>query len=104
MFRELMIPNSWICVQITTTLKPFPSYRRRFLMPLKQTTFENIVAREEIAKQLLLLPQCFPLLAIDYLFNYKDFPLFDKISSKSSAADFLYVGKGQDNWILFRNI
>ena len=47
-------------------------------------------------EQFLLLPQCFSLLVIGYTFNYKDFPLFDKIGSKSSAAELLYVGKESD--------
>ena len=57
--------------------------------------FENIVAKEEIAhdEQFLLFPQWFPFLVIGYQFNNRDFPFFDKICSKSSAADFLYVGK-----------
>ena len=58
--------------------------------------FENIVTKEEIAQneQFLLLPQCFLLLVIGYPFNYRDFLLFDKICSKSSAAKLLYDGKG----------
>ena len=58
--------------------------------------FENIVAKEEIAhdEQFLLLPQCFLLLVIGYLFNYREFPFFDKIIPKPSAAYFVYVGKG----------
>ena len=58
--------------------------------------FENIVTKEEIAQneQFLLLPQCFPLLVIGYPFNYRDFPYFDKIWSKSSAAEMPYEGKG----------
>ena len=57
--------------------------------------FEKIVAKEEIAydEQFLLLPQCFPLLVIGYPFNYRDFPFFDEVSLKLSAADFLFVGK-----------
>ena len=75
---------------------------------------ENIVEKGEIAcaeqflflslcfqkavccrgEQFLLLSQCFPLLVIGYPFNYRDFPLFDKICSKSSAAELLYEGKG----------
>ena len=46
------------------------------------------------------MPQYFPLLVIGYPFNYRDFPLFDKICSKSSAADFLYVEKGLNNFSL----
>ena len=41
----------------------------------------------------LILPQCFPLLVTGYPFNYRDFLFFDKICSKSSAADLLYEGK-----------
>ena len=54
------------------------------------------MTKEEIAqnKQFLLLPQCFPLLVIGYPFNYRDFSIFDKICSKSSAADLSYEGKG----------
>ena len=42
------------------TPEPLPS-NGRFLMPLKQMTFENIVAKEEMAhdEQFLLFPQCF---------------------------------------------
>ena len=54
------------------------------------------VTKEEIAQneQFLLLPQCFPLLVIGYPFNCRDFLYFDKICSKSSAAELLYEGKG----------
>ena len=57
--------------------------------------FENIVTKEEIAQnvQFLLMSQCFPLLVIGYPFNYTDFPLLDKICSKSSAAELSYEGK-----------
>ena len=43
----------------------FPTHRH-FLMPLQQTTFENIVAKGEIAhdEQFLLLQQCFQFNAI----------------------------------------
>ena len=50
--------------------KPFPSYRR------------------------FLTPQCFPLLVIGYSFNYGDFLFFDRICSKSFAAELSYEGKG----------
>ena len=40
------------------------------------------------------MPQCFPLLVIGYPFIYRDFPFFDKICSKSSAAELSYEGKG----------
>ena len=58
--------------------------------------FENIVTKEEIAHnvQFLLLSQCFPRLVIGYPFSYRDCPLFDKICSKSSAAELSYDGKG----------
>ena len=65
-------------------LKPFPSYRR-FLTPLQ--LFENIVTKEEIAQNTM-----FPLLVIGYSFNYRDLPFFDKICSKSSAAELSYEG------------
>ena len=44
---------------------PFLTYRH-LLMPLQQTTFENIVTIVEIAQneQLLLLPQCFQLFSV----------------------------------------
>ena len=45
--------------------------------------------------QFLLLPQCFPFLVIGYPFKYRDFPFFDKIRSKSSAAELSYEGKGK---------
>ena len=42
---------------------------------LQQTTFKNIMTKEEIAhnEQFLLLPQSCPLLVIGYPFNYRDF-------------------------------
>ena len=48
-----------------------------------------MVTKEEIAQneQFLLLPQCYPLSVIGYPFNYRDFLFFDKIFSKSSAAE-----------------
>ena len=57
------------------------------------------MTKEEIAQnvQFLLLPQCFPLLVIGYPFNYGDFLCFDKICSKSSAAELSYEGKGSNN-------
>ena len=41
------------------------------------------MTKEEIAHnlQFLLLPQCFPILVIGYLFNYRNFLFFDKICS-----------------------
>ena len=53
------------------------------------------MTKEEIAQneQFLLLPQCFLLLGIGYQFNYRDFLFFDKICSKSSAAELSYEGK-----------
>ena len=58
--------------------------------------FENIETKQEIAKnqQFILLPQCFPLLAIGYPFSYRDFLSFDKICSKLSASELSYEGKG----------
>ena len=58
-------------------------------------SFLKTVTKEEIAQneQFLLLPQCFPLLVIGYPFNYRDFPILDKICSKSFAAELSYEGK-----------
>ena len=54
------------------------------------------MTKEEIAQneQFPILPQYFPLLVIGYPFNYKDYLCFDKICSKSSAAELSYEGKG----------
>ena len=69
-------------------LNPFP-HINAFGRLCSRRLFENIVTKEEIAQnvQFLLLPQCFPLLAIGYPFKYGDFLCFDKIRSKSSAAE-----------------
>ena len=66
--------------------------KKQFLLML----FENKVTKEAIAqnKQFLLMSQCFPLLIIGYAFDYRDFLFFDKICSKSSAAELSYEGKG----------
>ena len=47
--------------------KPFTTYRR-FLTPLQQRTFENIMTKAEIShnEQFLLLPQCFNFLFRNY--------------------------------------
>ena len=62
----------------------------------RRRLFENIVTKEEIAlnEQFLLLPHRFSLLVIGYPLNYRDFLFFDKICSKSSAAELSYEGKG----------
>ena len=74
--------------------KPFHSYRR-FLMPLQQTAFcKHRDKRGNCSnEQFLLFPQCIPPLVIGHPFNYRDFLYFDKICSKSSAAELLYEGK-----------
>ena len=53
------------------------------------------MTKGEIAqkKQYLLLPKCFQLYSIIMLFYIEIFHIFDKMFSKSSAADLLYVGK-----------
>ena len=68
---------------------------RCFLGLCSRRLFENMVKKEEIAQNvhILVLSQCLPLLVIGYPFNYRDFPLFDKIRSKSSAAELSYEGK-----------
>ena len=71
MVGDIYVPSN------TLVNKPSPSFRR-FLMPLKQTTFEIIVANGEIAHN-------------EYI---EIFYILDLIISKSSTADLLYVGKG----------
>ena len=58
--------------------------------------FENIVTKEEIAKneQFLLLSLCFQLYSIIVLSFKGSFQKNSGMFSKLSAADFLYVGKG----------
>ena len=76
-------------------VNPFP-HINAFGRLCSRRLFENIVTKEEIAQnvQFLLLPQCFPLLLIGYPFNDGDFLCFDKIRSKSSAAELSYEGNG----------
>ena len=78
-----------------TLFIPFP-HIDAFWRLCSRRLFENIVTKGEIAQseQFHLLPQYFPLLVIGYPFNYKDFLVFDKICSKSSAAELSYEGKG----------
>ena len=63
---------------------------------LQQTTFENIVAKEEIAhnEQFLLLSPCFQRCSIIVLSFKVSLQLSSGMFLKSSAADLLYVGKG----------
>ena len=65
-------------------------------MHLQQTTFENIVARDEIAqnKQFLLLSQCFQLYLITLLSFFEILHVFPSMFQMSYAAELLYVGKG----------
>ena len=76
-------------------LNPFP-HIYAFWRLCSRRFFGNIVTKEEIAQnvQFLLLPQCFPLFVIGYPFNYGDFLCFDKIHTKSSAAELSYERKG----------
>ena len=78
------------------TTKPFPTYRQRFLMPMQQTTFENIVTKEEISQneQFLPLPQCFQLLSVNIPSFIGIFYIFVYMFSKLAAADLLNVVKG----------
>ena len=64
-------------------------------MPLPQNLFLNIVAKGEIthAEQYLLLAQCFQIYSLIVLSFIERFHIFELISSTSSAADLLYVGK-----------
>ena len=78
--NTLHIVNLWrsiLLCQSSLILKPFPTCRRT-LMHLQQTTFENIVAKEEIAqnKQFLLMPQCFQLLLNYCTPIHRDFSWF----------------------------
>ena len=85
-----------LCAKIwTISINPFPHIDAFWRLCSRQL-FENIATKEEIAqnKQFLLLPQRFPLLVIGYPFNYRDILFFDKICSKSSAAELSYEGKG----------
>ena len=78
-----------------SNLNPFP-HIDIFWRLCSGQIFENIVTKKEIAQneQFLLLTQCCPLLVIGYPFKYRDFLFFDKICSKSSAAELSYEGKG----------
>ena len=80
---------------IISTVNPFP-HIDAFWRLCSRRLFENIVTKEEIAQnvQFLLLLQCFTIFVICYPFNYRDCPCFDKICSKSSAAELSYEGKG----------
>ena len=71
-----------------------PTYRR-FLAPLQQTTFENIVTKEE-NEQFLLLPQRFQLFSVIIPTFIELFFVFAKMISKSSDAELLYEGKGYE--------
>ena len=77
-----------ICAKILSKSfnNPFP-HIDAFWCLCSRRLFENIVTKEEIA-------QCFPLSVIGYPFNYRDFLCFNKIYSKSSAAELSYEGKG----------
>ena len=77
--------------QFFNYINPFP-HIDAFWRLCSRRLFENIVTKEEIAQnvQFLLLLQCFPLFVIGYPFKYGDFLCFDKIRSKSSAAELSY--------------
>ena len=66
------------------------------MTPLKQTTFEIIVANGEIAhnEQFFHLSKCFQLYSMVILSLTDIFHILNKRFSMSSAAAFLYVGKG----------
>ena len=75
--------------------KSFPNFRR-ILKHLKQTTFEIIVTKEEIAhnKQFLPLQQYFQLNSRTTIHFYRFYHIFAQMLSEPSAAELLYVGKG----------
>ena len=66
-----------------------PSPRRHFLMPMQQTTIENIFAKGEIAlhKQFHLLPQCFQLYLLIILAFIEIFHILILLFSKLSATN-----------------
>ena len=80
-----------ICLTHVTLINNLLSYRR-FLTPLQQTTFENIVAKVEIAhkEQFNPLPQYFQLNLKIILSLIDSFHIFAYMLSKSYAADLLY--------------
>ena len=91
---DLLINDSSIFM-VNCGVNPFPHIDAFWRLCRKQL-FENIVTKEEIAQnmQFLLLPQCFPRFVMGYPFNYEDFLSFNKICSKSSAAELSYEGNG----------
>ena len=91
-FRYMKITNIELGSQ---QFNPFP-HIDAFWRLCSRRLFENIVTKEEFAQneQFLLLPWCFPLFVVGYPFNYGDILCFDKICSKSSAAELSYGGKG----------
>ena len=70
---------------------------------LQQTTFENIMAKGEIAhdEQFPLFPQCFQLYLMIKLSFMELFHIFAIIFSKSSAAELSYVEMVKENLTLF---
>ena len=77
----------FFCSVRRLSFNPFP-HIIAFGRLCSRRLFENIVTKEEIAQnmQFLLLTQCFP--------HWMDNLCFDKIRSKSSAAELSYEGKG----------
>ena len=76
--------------------EPIPSYSC-MLAPLQHTTFEDIVAKGEIAlyyEQFLFWQQCFQLYLTIQLYFIEIFHVFVNMLSKSSASELLHVGKG----------
>ena len=68
-------------------------------MPLQQTAFWK---HSDKRRNCTFFPQCFPLFVKGYPFNYRDFLCFDKICSKSSAAELSYEGKELNRqWLTF---
>ena len=80
-------------INITLTLSHLQTH---FDTTKQQTTFENIVAKGEIAhdEQFHLSPQCFQLYLTIKLSFMEIIQVFVTMLLKSSAADWLYVGKG----------
>ena len=82
-------------IVIATHFDLFSTYRR-FMTPLRQTTFENIVGKGEIShkNQFHLLSQCFQLHLTTKLSFIEHFHISAYMISKSSAAYLLYAGMG----------
>ena len=84
---------SWILLRL---INPFP-YINAFGRLCSRRLFENMAQKKKLLKtsNFSFLPPCFQLDSIIVFFSIKgNFCAFADTFSKSSASDFLYVGKG----------